>query len=1250
MLKSIEISGFKSFADPTRMVFTEGISALVGPNGSGKSNIVDAIKWVLGEQSVKKLRGKEMTDVIFNGSASRQPMNCAEVTLTFDNSKKIFATDASEVHITRRVYRSGESEYLVNRQASRLRDIRDILCGTGLGLQAYSIIEQGRVESLLMSSALQRRTIIEEAAGTAVYASNKQLTQRRLEHIEQNLVRIKDIVNDVESQLRSTKSQAGKAQHYRQYTQRLTELRSEANIIAWLGNQQRVNEIQKRFNQCRATEELLATEAHASEVELAELSQTLEKNEESHRRLENEMTSIREKIAADESARDFQMNQVETLEREIMEHGHQLLKLNVRNGDAEDLMRQTDDEIFLAEKKRREVSNSFSASNDELENLSRQVQQLESEEGSVRRDLQQQNVAISRLAGEFSGVDARLAKLESSIADKIKSRNESHQQAMKIAERCSELEDIFDELSQRARSRKERLDSLSENRKGHLEELKTSRQELSELRLRQSRIVERVSILQDLVKKHDGLSPGVRDVLANMSSPESPFRFAHGTVADLIHVEEEAAGLIELALGQAAQYIVISPEPELIRYIENNSQNFAGRVEFMWIDTANSFGNSRLKRYDNRPGVLGRADQFVETQPQFENIVKRLLARTWIVESMSCAKSLYRESDGHTNFLTLAGECLGGDGTLKVGPVHGVQGLISRRSELRTLTEQLSHLDQILAEKEISVELLESRTKQDESDLETASADYQKAMNDLEKLRLKQSETRQSDLHAQNVRARIETEIRDLTSEQEKLLNERNEIEAEKLQFEETVSSLDAKLRLLQENLASMLNLRKEQSQKTTNLKIELAKNEERIDFLSARKKQYRDSLDERNHLLLEHSARFVALKSRRDQAELTVLRIQSGLASLYVQKERTNTELVQVSQSRAKRMALRNRLTAKLKKTQSELAKNREELHLQQIELERITQEQKTLVARAREDFGIEIGEDSAAVRHFLQECDSSQAGPPEDENATTADNDKTIHSKDMSDDTYLQQRIALLPEHQKEIESLKTKLQQLGNVNLAALETLEELEERYENYFRRYNDILASKRSLQKTIERIDQYTQKLFEDAFDSVKIYFAEIFQQLFGGGHADLLLESPDSPLESGVDIVVRPPGKELKSVMLLSGGEKTLTCVAFLLAIFRYRHNPVCILDEVDAALDEGNVGRFIKVVEKLQLDTQFLIITHSKKTMTVAKVLYGVTMEDSGVSKLIGVQFDQVGENGEILIRKGDSDSHASRPAEGVA
>lgn len=1260
MLTAIELYGFKSFADRTRLSFGEGISAIVGPNGSGKSNIVDAIKWVLGEQSVKKLRGSEMTDVIFSGSATRESLGSAEVTLSFANEPKIFDLEVPEVHITRRIYRSGEGEYLINRQIARLKDIKDLLGGTGLGTQAYSIIEQGRVESLLQSSSVQRRTIFEEAAGISRFNAKKQEVQRRLERVDQNLIRLSDIVGEVENQLKNVKSQAGKAQQYRLYTARLQELRIQASLVDWRKNREQLRIVREEMQSLTLAEQESGEQLdHLEKAVLAQNSQLEEMNRQIGR-VEGEIVAVRERINSEESTIELHLAQVRQLETEIVQQSQELAALNNRSVDTEEMLRKTQQEIRSARNFHKDVECSYQECLKQTDELTKECEGVQAVFRQLRTELSDQQHQLSRLIGELTGVESRSQTLLQSKGQSAARVKQGEKKAAELTAKCEDLRGHYIELEDSLAYKLEQVETQKRQKNQRVEQLNQQVQELSTLKERLSAISERISVLEELLRRHEGLSPGVRDVMKQSRISGSPFRFVYGLVADLFRVDVETAPLIELALGPSSQHIVVSPEPELFRHIERTASQFTGRVGFIWLDSnASEIPWTKGDGFDGRPGVLGRADRFVQTDTIFTHLAQRLLGRTWIVDNLHIAKQLYRESDDRTNFLTVNGEYLAADGTIILGPLVGFSGVITRRSELRTLAEQVQIVESQIRDKEITIAVQKSRILEDEKLIEEAAKEYQRTISekDSRQTTLVGLQEQLAQLSSQLEQLREETAM--LEEQAEEAVREQESVRQEKVDLESHLQLLEGDLAEKQQMAESQEQLRLEHLRKTTNVKIELAKSEERLDFLTDRVRQFEDHQQERQHLLDDHHKRGKTLKERQDQTLLTILRLESSLALLYVRKETLTQSVKTLHVDRTEIFEKRNFAQNDLKKCQQELGRVRNKLHSRQLEQERLVQEQKVLTDRMKEDYGIDLEELNEAERTGLGKNSNERSnifGTTGTRwtfltgNAAVSVAQEEIGGQDTlvpvkqtisdrlqyNDFDDCGESVPVQPtemvDPQIEIEELRLKIQKLGGVNLDAIETLEELETRYTTLSNQYQDLLNAKKSIEKIIEKINIDSQRLFEETFEGVKLHFRDLFQHLFGGGHADLILEDENNVLECGIDIVARPPGKELKSVSLLSGGEKTMTCVALLLAFFRFRPNPVCILDEVDAALDEGNIDRFARVIQDFQTATQFLLITHSKKTMSAATTMYGITMQDSGVSTPISVRFVDVGDNGEIL------------------
>jgi chromosome segregation protein len=1192
------------------MEFADGISALVGPNGSGKSNIVDAIKWVLGEQSVKKLRGNDMTDVIFNGSASRTALGAAEVALTFDNTNNLFALDVPEVQITRRVYRSGEGEYLINKQPTRLKDIKDLLSGTGLGTQAYSIIEQGRVEALLQSSGVQRRGIFDDAAGISRFNSKKLEIERRLQRVEQNLSPLIAIESELANQLRVTKAQAGKAEQYRQYSERLKTLRTEIGRIEWSHRDSRLKTLRTEIETLTVNETTLTALVKQKEQHLNDIDDKIATISSLISNYEGEIAAVRERIRGADTAIEVQRTQINTeIKDEIERLGKQLHEWSTKSVNTDEMMRESIDNVNNAQSRFNETSNRYRELNEQTKNTVTLCNEVKAAKEDLAKQYKNYNDQKNKLLSEIAVLNTQIATLNDEKKKFTNLHGELETKRRESLARCDNLTATIDEETSKSNEQSRLHEEAKERHKEHAAAHDLRAKQLSEAKEQRSGRTERIRLIEELLRKSEGLSQGVREVLELSRQSDSPFRFAHGLVADILRVDVDAAMLIEQALGLKAQHVVVSPQPELFRYVEQNSARFSGRVGFIWLDpnAADFTLPNPSGGLFSRSGVLGRADYFVKTEPQYLHLAHRLLGRTWIVESLVVAKQLYKESDDRTNFITVHGELLEADGTLVVGPTQATARHISRRSELRTLYDELTNLESQVTAAELDVNVLRKRIAEDARNVEQTSQQYQKSLGCIESLKhqLDSEQNSQSQIAADQTKQHAESERINV-----RFVDSNNALAAKTSQLNELESVIKQCSDELEEKTQEFSKLelqRQQQEQNTNNAKIEQARAEAGLTSLKSQIEQFEVHQRERQELLSDNREQIKKLQLRRDLMECAILRYEAGIASLFAHKEEQVSQLNSLLQERGTYEIDRKTLRAENKSHQDELKKCTAKLHECNLEQTRLTEEQRSLAARLKED-GIDLIDYESTTK---------------DNNDSDVDNNKVSETSEPLPNTY--------EEYQSEIELLRKKLTGLGNVNLEAIDMLNELETKHDLISNQIGDLKSAKGSIEKAIEQVNAESNRLFNETFEGIRVHFSELFQRLFGGGHADLVFEDETNTLESGVDIVARPPGKELKSVSLLSGGEKTLTCVALLLAMFRFRPNPICILDECDAALDEGNIDRFVKVISDFRDTTQFLIVTHSKKTMACASAMYGVTMQESGISKLISVRYVDVGDNGEI-------------------
>ncbi|MBS0208766.1 MAG: chromosome segregation protein SMC [Planctomycetes bacterium] len=1192
MLKALELVGFKSFADRTRFEFPRGITAVVGPNGSGKSNVVDAIKWVLGEQSVKSLRGKEMADCIFNGSATRSAVNTAETTLVFDNSQRRLAIDTPEVAITRRVYRSGEGEYLINHQPARLRDIRDLFSGTGVGSEAYGIIEQGKVDVLLQSSARDRRMIFEEAAGISRFKAKKIESLRRLERVEQNLLRLSDIVNEVESRLKSIRLQATKARRYQELADRLQQLRTNIAAADWRDLTARLHAIEADVATRREARDGWLAKTEALEAEATQLEELLANSEQEFRQREGRLTQNRQRMAALEAGIDHQRLRLVELDGEAERVRAQLLAMGTRTDDLRQLIDETAAATADAERRFRENQSQVSQFDDELTRLGQVLEQARAEAERLRAAHVTTLRQAAAVAGDIGSIESLQAATQQTEIRHRQRLSELEAERQAIEQRRAQDQSSFRAAGEAAEQKQAELSRASARLVELRQQLSAHIADLNQLQQRHSGARERAALLDELESRLEGVGAGVKAVLMAARGADAPLKGVRGMVADLLRVNVETAPVIDAALGDRAQHLVVSDGQSLWNYLAEEPYRFKGRVSFLRLGDASVPPSPAAIDFSHEPGVVGRADRHVETDPAFAELAERLLGQTWIVRQLADAQRLAKTAQGAASFVTLAAEYVAADGTITVGPRHAGSGLLSRRSELRSLRLVLLDLEREIEATSAAQQAMELRIAAEDRRTEALSAERAQAIATLgeHRARLQAVQAQLEKLNAQVAGANTElnSTLAQLTEADRRLEAQRRAlVEAEGI----AVEAEQAASRALNKS-AQIAEQRLEVQRQATLARVELAASEERFNALRARQQQFEQDRHERQHTLETLRNQLVQIANRHTSGELAILEAESELAELYLALDGLVAEIVAMQAARDDARWRRAQGTADAQAARAEVRKLEEHLHARQLEASQIELQRQSLADRLRDDYGIDL----ATLEHT----------PSEDE---------------------LKEREAV----DQEIADLRRKLSQLGNVNLEALGELDELEVRYTGLKAQYEDMDEARRSLAQIIEKINADSRRLFAATLDQVRVYFQTLFRKLFGGGQADIVLEEGVDMLESGIEIVARPPGKEPRNISLLSGGEKTMTCVALLLAIFQYRPSPFCVLDEVDAALDEANIERFVAVLQEFLTWTQFIVVTHSKKTMTCATTLYGVTMQESGVSKRVSVRFEDVSEGGHI-------------------
>jgi chromosome segregation protein len=1223
-LARIELFGFKSFADKQVFDFSSGITAILGPNGCGKSNVVDAVKWVLGEQNPRNLRGDEMGDVIFAGSEQRRPMGLAEVTLVFDNSDGLLPTEFNEVAVSRRLYRSGESEYLLNRQRCRLRDIKELFLDTGIGTTAYSFIEQGKVEALLAAKPHERRTVFEEAAGISKYKARRKEALSRLERTEQYLLRANDIVEEVEKRIRSVSRQASNARRFQRLSEELRSTRGYLYAAQWERDSQRLAETREQIDKLAELRREEETRAGFVNNVLSDLQQQEQAAEERIEGVREHLQGIQQEATRLESEKARGEERLSALAREAEEAADRAAALRERlAGDEE--------ERAAAEASCNELAAAVADLEERLaraQETSAASQAAIAEAEAEQEEHHRREEALAEARQSLAADEARLESEAESLAGQEETLTARRRE---LQDRREQIDATAAELTQeetRLRTAAEETAAALQSARQAIEESRAAAEalagDLSETHRRASGVESRLQTLRELESSMDGMYRGVRAVLKGHQAGEAPCRDVEGVVADLVRAPAEAALAIETALGAAQQNVVTKTARGARDAIEYLKRERAGRATFLPLDRIQP--RRRLQPdLCRQPGVVGEAIDLVEFDPAFRPAAEYLLAGILVVESLDRALELRDGAGRGVRMVTLEGDQVHTSGAMTGGrETHQKGGLVTRKAEVESLAAQQQQLaaavedltrrrdaalarvaecnrqaqetEATLAERQEAHREVQGRLAMIGTERERAETDGRELETALAECRRRAEEAgrRRSDLGAR--REALQKQNAELMAAREAFAPRLAELRsaaardgealtALKVQHAETAQQLAA-LRQRQETLAAGMQERTAQA--------------ERDDTRSRNAREERAALQKRLEALAEELG---GVLSQRQNAEEDATRCREQLGNLRAELE----------SHRAEERAIRKRL--------SDVGENLNRLKLQEqecsIRLEGLTQ-------KVREELEVED------VDAFVQQLRARAESDTSDE-AADAEGD----AEELGEPALGEAEDELeMPEPDAEIdlsdaealaahaEELQEKIRRLGPVNHAAIEELAELKARRDFLTSQQEDLAAAQEDLASLLTRLNRECRRRFDETFNTVRENFQVLFQRLFGGGKADLILEETEDPLNAGIEIIARPPGKEPTSISLLSGGEKALCAVALLFALFRTKPSPFCILDEVDGPLDESNIDRYMSTLEEFARESQFIIITHSKRTMSMVETIYGVTQSEPGVSKKMSLRF----------------------------
>ncbi len=1235
-LRKLVLHGFKSFADRTEFAFDQPVTCIVGPNGCGKSNVVDAVKWVLGEQSAKSLRGDAMLDVVFNGSSTRKPGGMAEVVLVFENPADVDGNrklnlPSDDVSVGRRLYRDGTSEYTINNQTARLKDVRDLFLDTGIGVDAYSVIEQGRVSQLLESNPLQRRLIFEEAAGISRFKVKKKEAQRKLEKVDQNLLRVNDIVEEVERRLRSVKIQAGRARTYQEYITRLNDLRLGYSLQEYHKLHGELERVVKERDETQFSVDDVAGDLAKRQNELATARESADQIVNSKQRSEHELVEAQAAIRSAHQKQQYAQQQIKQIEEQVESLKHdQQLALSRRNEVESHLAESAATLEFLTtelDARRTEIDSKQQAFKDDQHKLNELINQIEQNKQTVL-DLMRQLAKVNSRLASIEIERKNIAAMQSRQGDRRRQVVTDIEGAEGIA---SELKTKLDEVLVQITERQSEQDARKQSASELGQQIRAITEALGSAKEHRSGLNSRQKLLQDLEARREGVSDAVKKVLKDR---DEKYPFVRGIVADVLRVDVEHANVIEAALDGRDQWLIIDALDAVS--IESLSQ-LSGRVSFVAATPASPINVANITAYDwnQNDTKLRLAVDLVKVDPENASVAESLLGKTAVVDTLEDAKALHHNGPAGWRYVIQSGEVLEADGVLKAGPLGASMGLLSRRSELDALVLQIAESDQKIAV--LTEELSHSSTqaKQVEEEInQLRNAVYQLNTRKVEL----NSQSQQIADRLNGLRRELpllERELQNLLDQTGKLSTEEQSLTEQRIELDSRQSTAQEEIESFSQQQLSLVEQVKALAEEMTACRVALGQVQEKQ--LAARHtvERLRQQQSEIAQQIERITKSIDGTAGRRADVEAE---LQRGQHDEQVQTRRAEELRERVAELASQLQGLLDsvrQLTGKVESIRGLHGELEQKLHGLQIQHNELTVRREALVSRTQDELQIDVAtryQEAVDAHHEAQKAEPELQFP---------------YAPGATD----------WDQVGKEIKELKDKIHRLGNVNLDSIGEMDELEQRAQFFATQLSDLSQAKTQLEQLIDEINKESGIRFEQTFNAVREHFQTLFRKLFGGGSADVFLElevedteamkiaraeaAPGEtipvmrktvdPLDAGIEIIARPPGKKPVTITQLSGGEKAMTCIALLMSIFKSKPSPFCILDEVDAPLDEANNVRFGLIVQEFLDLSQFIIITHHKRTMQIGNVLYGVTQQEQGVSKRVAVKFDQVQQGGRI-------------------
>ncbi|MEK5502161.1 chromosome segregation protein SMC [Bacillus sp. FSL M8-0168] len=1181
-LKRLDVIGFKSFAERISVDFVKGVTAVVGPNGSGKSNITDAIRWVLGEQSAKSLRGGKMEDIIFAGSDSRKKLNLAEVTLTLDNEDHFLPIDFHEVSVTRRVYRSGESEFLINNQSCRLKDIIDLFMDSGLGKEAFSIISQGKVEEILSSKAEERRSIFEEAAGVLKYKTRKKKAENKLFETQDNLNRVEDILHELESQVEPLKMQASIAKDYLEKKDELEKIEIALTAYDIEELHQKWEALKQKVEKAKDEEMASSSAIQAKEAKIEEARDKIQDLDESVDELQQILLLTSEELEKLEGRKEV----LKERKKNASQNRAQLEDTIAQRGEKEKSLKEKIAaqklvfEKLQAEAKglAQEVKEKTAALSVYSENVEEEIEQLKSdyfellnEQASLRNELQ-------FLDDQMSQSKAAQKRLADNNEKYLSERRD-------IAEQKAKAEHEFGLFEERLA---QQIKAYRDAQKNY--ELKKNEYEKKESALYQAyqyvqQARSKKEMLEAMQEDFSGFYQGVKEVL----KARSELAGIHGAIAELVKTDERYETAVEIALGASAQHVVTENEDAARQAIQYLKKHSSGRATFLPLSVIKerSIQPRDIEAAKEHPAFIGIASELVSFDPVYRTVVQNLLGTVLITEHLKGANELAKRLGHRYRIVTLEGDVVNPGGSMTGGAVKKKNNsLLGRNRELETAAERLKVMEE-------KTEALEAEVKSLKQAIQKLERELQSLREDGERLRAEQQEIKgrlyELEIAEKNVNSHLEL----YDEEKSALLKEDDEKKQRKAELEEKLSAMSESLKALDGKIESLTERKQTQTStkealqsELTDLKVVLAKTEQSC----ANEREKLARLEE------EFAENEEALKIAKEDLSLLTNEMSSSTSG----EEK-------LEEAAKKKLNDKNKTAELIASRREQRMKLQQGLETEELELKEMKRQYKQMAGLLKDE-EVKLGRMEVELDNLLSFL--------REEYGLSFEWAKEKYPLELSPE-----------EARKRVKLIKLAIEELGTVNLGSIEEYERVNERYVFLTEQRDDLLEAKNTLFQVIEEMDEEMTKRFSDTFQQIRSHFEDVFRALFGGGRAELKLTDPNDLLQSGVDIIAQPPGKKLQNLSLLSGGERALTAIALLFSILKVRPVPFCVLDEVEAALDEANVFRFAQYLKKYSHETQFIVITHRKGTMEEADVLYGVTMQESGVSKLVSVKLEDTKE-----------------------